>query len=140
MAPDPASDRIFPGVSALLFVASTAATISLSAIGETILLSIAACLPGTTFPTATMHRPAMARMVPIAAGVIVLLAGAFQFSPFKTPHFACCRTAPRQISEVAVEAESAEPREISTFVDSCDRAIPGLPGKVRAFTFVLQST
>jgi predicted metal-binding membrane protein len=41
-----------------------------------------------------MQHPALSRAVPIAAGVIVLLAGAVQFSAWKVHHLACCRAAP----------------------------------------------
>jgi predicted metal-binding membrane protein len=42
---------------------------------------------------ATQH-PAMARTVPIAVGVVVLIAGALQFTAWKARHLACCREAP----------------------------------------------
>ncbi len=38
-----------------------------------------------------MRLPAMARDVPIAAGMVVLLAGALQFTAWKAHHLACCR-------------------------------------------------
>jgi predicted metal-binding membrane protein len=38
-----------------------------------------------------MQLPALARAVPTAVGVIVLIAGALQFSTWKTRHLACCR-------------------------------------------------
>ena len=41
-----------------------------------------------------MQQPALARAVPIAVGVIVLIAGALQFSAWKARHLACCREAP----------------------------------------------
>ena len=38
-----------------------------------------------------MRLPALAHAVPIAVGVVVLIAGAFQFMPWKLHHLACCR-------------------------------------------------
>lgn len=42
----------------------------------------------------TMRVQAMARMVPPAIGAIVLLAGLWQFSPWKARGLACCRETP----------------------------------------------
>jgi predicted metal-binding membrane protein len=41
-----------------------------------------------------MVQPALARAVPIAAGLVVLIAGALQFTKWKAHHLACCREAP----------------------------------------------
>jgi len=41
-----------------------------------------------------MQQPALSRAVPIAVGVIVLIAGAFQFTAWKAHHLACCRESP----------------------------------------------
>jgi predicted metal-binding membrane protein len=38
-----------------------------------------------------MQQPTLARLVPIAAGVVILIAGAFQFSTWKVRHLTCCR-------------------------------------------------
>lgn len=38
-----------------------------------------------------MELPALARAVPFAVGVVVLAAGAFQFTTWKAHHLACCR-------------------------------------------------
>lgn len=40
-----------------------------------------------------MQQPALARAVPIATGIIVLIAGALQFSVWKSHRLACCRQA-----------------------------------------------
>jgi predicted metal-binding membrane protein len=49
---------------------------------------------GVALATVAMQRPALARAVPIAAGVVVLIAGALQFTAWKASHLACCRNAP----------------------------------------------
>ena len=48
---------------------------------------------GATLAAVEMERPALARAVPIAVGVVVVLAGALQFTAWKTRHLACCRRA-----------------------------------------------
>jgi predicted metal-binding membrane protein len=42
---------------------------------------------------AEMRQPALARAVPIATGLVVLIVGALQFSAWKAHHLACCREA-----------------------------------------------
>ena len=49
---------------------------------------------GVTLAAIEMQQPALARAVPIAAGVVVLIAGALQFTAWKARHLACCREAP----------------------------------------------
>jgi predicted metal-binding membrane protein len=46
---------------------------------------------GVALAAAEMQQPALARAVPIAAGVVVLIAGAVQFTAWKARHLACCR-------------------------------------------------
>jgi predicted metal-binding membrane protein len=49
---------------------------------------------GVALAAVEMQLPALARAVPIAAGVVVLIAGALQFTGWKLRHLACCREAP----------------------------------------------
>jgi predicted metal-binding membrane protein len=49
---------------------------------------------GAALAAATMRWPVLARAVPMAAGVVVLLAGALQFGAWKIRWLACCRAAP----------------------------------------------
>jgi predicted metal-binding membrane protein len=46
---------------------------------------------GATLTTIEMRQPALARAVPIAVGVVVLIAGIIQFSAWKRRHLGCCR-------------------------------------------------
>ncbi|HKQ14739.1 MAG TPA: DUF2182 domain-containing protein [Steroidobacteraceae bacterium] len=39
-----------------------------------------------------MQQPALARVAPLAAGLVVLIAGALQFTRWKMHHLGCCRT------------------------------------------------
>jgi predicted metal-binding membrane protein len=49
---------------------------------------------GIVLAEAAMRQPAVSRAVPIAFGVVLLIAGAFQFSVWKRRHLTCCREAP----------------------------------------------
>ena len=46
---------------------------------------------GIALASVAMQSTALARAVPIAAGVVVLIAGALQFTAWKARHLACCR-------------------------------------------------
>jgi predicted metal-binding membrane protein len=46
---------------------------------------------GVALAALEMDVPALARAVPLATGVVVLLAGVLQFSRWKAHHLACCR-------------------------------------------------
>ena len=48
---------------------------------------------GVALAAIEMQLPALARAVPIAVGVVVLIAGALQFTAWKAHHLACCRDA-----------------------------------------------
>jgi predicted metal-binding membrane protein len=50
---------------------------------------------GIALAAVEMQSPALARALPIAVGVVVLMAGACQFTAWKAHHLACCRDAPR---------------------------------------------
>jgi len=48
---------------------------------------------GVALATIEMQQPSLARAVPIAVGVVVLIAGALQFTAWKAHHLGCCREA-----------------------------------------------
>jgi predicted metal-binding membrane protein len=50
---------------------------------------------------------ALARAVPIAVGVVVLIAGALQFTAWKAHHLACCREAPGRGRTLPADAGTA---------------------------------
>jgi predicted metal-binding membrane protein len=62
---------------------------------------------GATLAAIEMHQPSLARAVPIAAGVVVLIAGALQFSSWKARHLACCREAPGRGRALPAHARTA---------------------------------
>jgi predicted metal-binding membrane protein len=45
---------------------------------------------GMSLAAIEMHQPMISRAVPIAAGVVVLIAGVVQFTPWKARHLRCC--------------------------------------------------
>jgi predicted metal-binding membrane protein len=55
---------------------------------------VAAFPLGVALAAAEMQRPTLARPVPIAIGIVVLIGGALQFTAWKTHHLAYCREAP----------------------------------------------
>ena len=57
-------------------------------------LGVAAFPLGVALAAVEMEQPVLARAVPIAVGVVVLIAGVLQFTPWKAHHLACCREAP----------------------------------------------
>jgi predicted metal-binding membrane protein len=57
------------------------------------LFGIAAFALGVALAEVEMQRPALSRAAPIAVGVVVVIAGALQFTAWKTYHLACCRDA-----------------------------------------------
>jgi predicted metal-binding membrane protein len=52
---------------------------------------MAAFALGVALAELEMRLPALSRAVPIAVGGVVLIAGALQFTAWKTYHLACCR-------------------------------------------------
>lgn len=51
-------------------------------------------LTGVVLTMLEMRVPALARLVPVATGIAVMLAGFLQFTPGKVRGLACCRAAP----------------------------------------------
>jgi predicted metal-binding membrane protein len=65
------------------------------------LLGAAAFPAGALSAAAAMHQPALARAVPLAAGLVVVAAGAFQFTGWKARRLACCCAASPSASGAA---------------------------------------
>lgn len=68
------------------------------------LIGLAVFPAGAFIARIEMERPALARAVPVTAGIVVLIAGALQFTRWKARHLACCREAPG--SDCALPAET----------------------------------
>jgi predicted metal-binding membrane protein len=62
---------------------------------------------GIALAAIEMQQPALARAVPIAAGVAVLIAGSLQFTAWKARHLACCREAPGRGRTLSADAGTA---------------------------------
>ena len=61
-------------------------------------LGVAVFPVGAAVATVAMERAMVARAVPLASGVVVLLAGAFQLTAWKARQLACCRDLPRRLA------------------------------------------
>ena len=57
---------------------------------------------GAWLAAAEMRLPVLARAVPLAGGIAVLLAGAVQFTRWKARHLACCRKPPARTPSAGV--------------------------------------
>jgi len=62
---------------------------------------------GVALAAVEMQLPALARAVPIAVGVVVLIAGALQFTSWKAHHLACCRETPGHGCTLPADAGTA---------------------------------
>jgi predicted metal-binding membrane protein len=71
------------------------------------LFGMAAFPLGVALATIAMQQPAFARAVPVAAGLLVLMAGAFQFTAWKRHHLACCRETPGRGPSLPADAVAA---------------------------------
>jgi predicted metal-binding membrane protein len=71
------------------------------------MFGMAAFPMGVALAAIEMQVPAVARTVPIAVGVVVLIAGALQFTAWKAHHLACCREAPGRARTLRADAGTA---------------------------------
>src|SRR6266540_1346144 len=62
---------------------------------------------GVALAAVEMQQPALARAVPIAVGVVVLIAGSLQLTAWKARHLACCREAPGRGRTLPADAGTA---------------------------------
>jgi predicted metal-binding membrane protein len=62
---------------------------------------------GVALAAVEMQQPMLARAVPIAVGVVVLIAGALQFTAWKAHHLACCREEPGRGRMLPADAGTA---------------------------------
>ncbi len=71
------------------------------------MFGVVAFAAGAALAAVEMDQPALARAVPTAAGVLVLIAGALQFTHWKAHRLACCREAPEPSRTVPADAGTA---------------------------------
>jgi predicted metal-binding membrane protein len=62
---------------------------------------------GVALAAAEMQLPTLARAVPIAEGMVILIAGGLQFTAWKAHHLACCRETPEHGSILQADAGTA---------------------------------
>jgi predicted metal-binding membrane protein len=62
---------------------------------------------GVALAQVVMEQSTLARVVPIAVGVVVVIAGGFQFTKWKAHHLACCRVTPERCRIMPADAGSA---------------------------------
>ena len=62
---------------------------------------------GATLAGIEMQRSALARVVPIAVGIVVAAAGSLQFSRWKSHHLACCREPSGYEGRLSADAATA---------------------------------
>jgi predicted metal-binding membrane protein len=62
---------------------------------------------GVALAAIEMQQPALARIGPIAAGVVVLIAGSLQLTAWKARHLVCCREAPGRGRTLPADAGTA---------------------------------
>jgi predicted metal-binding membrane protein len=62
---------------------------------------------GVALAAVVMQQPALAHAVPVAVGVVVVIAGAFQFTKWKAHHLACCRETPERCRILPADSGSA---------------------------------
>jgi predicted metal-binding membrane protein len=70
-------------------------------------LGMAAFALGVALAALEMQQSVLARAAPVAVGVVVLIAGALQFSAWKARQLACCRAAPDPRRRVPADAATA---------------------------------
>jgi len=68
---------------------------------------MAAFLLGVALAAIEMRQPELARAVPIAVGVVVLMAGFVQLTAWKARHLACCREEPARGCTLKANAGTA---------------------------------
>ncbi len=62
---------------------------------------------GVALAAIEMEQPVLARAVPFAVGVVVVIAGVLQFTAWKSRHLACCRAAPERSRLLPADAGTA---------------------------------
>ncbi len=80
---------------------------------------MAAFVLGAALAVVEMAQPALARTVPFAAGVIVLLAGSLQLTAWKARRLACCRKAPARGCLLPADAGTAWRHGLHLGLDCC---------------------
>jgi predicted metal-binding membrane protein len=70
-------------------------------------LGMAAFPLGVALAAVAMQQPALARAVPMAVGVVVVIGGSLQLTAWKARHLVCCREAPGRGRALPADAGTA---------------------------------
>jgi predicted metal-binding membrane protein len=62
---------------------------------------------GVALAELEMQLPALSQAVPLAVAVVIMIAGGFQLTPWKTRHLTCCRDTPERRCKLQADAGSA---------------------------------
>ena len=62
---------------------------------------------GVALAAVAMQQPALARAVPLAVGIVILIAGCLQFTAWKSRHLTCCRELPGRGRTLPADAGTA---------------------------------
>jgi predicted metal-binding membrane protein len=62
---------------------------------------------GVALAAVAMQQPALARAVPMAVGVVVVIGGSLQLTAWKARHLVCCREAPGRGRALPADAGTA---------------------------------
>lgn len=71
------------------------------------LIGLVVYLSGLALAVLVMRHPALARAVPAATGVVMVIAGWLQFTAWKARHLACCRQSPARAGVLPADASTA---------------------------------
>jgi predicted metal-binding membrane protein len=82
-------------------------------------LGVAIYPAGAALAELEMRVPAVARIVPLAVGAVIALAGALQLTPWKARHLACCREAPGPGRTLPADARTAWRHGLRLGLDCC---------------------
>jgi predicted metal-binding membrane protein len=74
---------------------------------------------GVALAELEMQLPSLSRAVPLAAAVVILIAGAFQFTSWKRNHLACCRDTPGRRYKLQREGGAAWRQGVRLGVSCC---------------------
>ena len=70
-------------------------------------IGLLAFVLGAALAAVAMQLPAIAQTVPVAIGLIILIAGALQFTSWKAYHLACCRNASARCDALSPDTGTA---------------------------------
>lgn len=88
-------------------------------------IGMAVFLAGVALAAVATQQPALARGLPMATAVVVVVAGTLQFSPWKPRQLGCCRDTPGRGRALPADAASAWRHGLGLGL-SCGRCCAGL--------------